>query len=277
MKHSHAHFIFAFLLLPVFSFSQIVKTLTVNEINGPNGFALDASGDLYIANEPGRKVIKLLRDSIAEDVLLSDSPDGLDFDINGDLYIANFYSGIILKKHNITVDTFAVGLNKPADVKWDGKEFIYVSEYETGNIKKIDRNGKITQFVSGFKNPFGLVFDNNSNLYVANNTSGIINKITPDGTVSFFAQIPGAISYLAYSRRSGNLYVCCFTCHNIYIVNGEGNVKLFSGNGIAGYKDGTLYEARFERPNSIIISEQGNIYISEFSANRIRKIVNAEK
>jgi sugar lactone lactonase YvrE len=175
------------------------------------------------------------------------------------------------------VDTFATGLNKPADIKWDEKEYLYVSEYEKGNIKKIDRHGKITVIASGFKNPFGLVFDNSGNLYVANNVTGIINKVTNSGQVSFFAQIPGAISYLAYSKKSGKLYVACFTCNNIYAVSNSGRIMLLAGKGIAGYKDGPSNEALFRGPNSISISNDGDLYVSEFSANRIRKIIKAEK
>ena len=122
-----------------------------------------------------------------------------------------------------------------------------------------------------------MIFDNSGNLYVANNSTGIINKVNREGQVSFFAQIPGAISYLAYSKKSGKLYVACFTCNNIYVVSNEGRTELFSGKGIAAYKDGTLDEAQFEGPNSIIISNEGNIYISEFSVNRIRKIIKAEQ
>ena len=112
-----------------------------------------------------------------------------------------------MRKHQNSIDTFATGLHKPADIKWDGKEYLYVSEYETGNIKKIDRQGKITIIASGFKNPFGLTFDNSGNFYVANNSTGIINKVNRTGQVSFFAKIPGVISYLAYSKKSGKLYV----------------------------------------------------------------------
>jgi hypothetical protein len=73
------------------------------------------------------------------------------------------------------------------------------------------------------------------------------------------------------------LYVTCFTCNNIYVVANGGETSLFSGNGVAGNKDGSLKEAQFNAPNSIAITNKGDIYVSEFSANRIRKITGAEK
>jgi sugar lactone lactonase YvrE len=270
-------FPFLLLFLPVLCPGQVVSTLPIKELDGPNGFAIDSRGDLYVANEPGKKVIKITGDSISRTILNCDSPDGLDFDNEDNLFVSNFYSGIILRKHENSIDTFASGLDHPADIKWDGEEYLYVSEYDKGDIKKINREGKITTVASGFKHPFGLIFDNSGNLYIANNSTGIINKADKKGQVSFFAHIPGVISYLSYSKQSGKLYVPCFSCNTIYVVNNRGKAAPYTGMQIAGDKDGTLKEAQFREPNSIIISNDGDIYISEFSVNRIRKIAKAEK
>jgi DNA-binding beta-propeller fold protein YncE len=264
------------LILSKYSLGQTVATLPVRGLNGPNGFAIDKGGRLYIANEPGKQVIKVLNDSITELVISCDSPDGLAFDDAGNLYISNFYSGIILRKSDHSVDTFARGLDKPADIKWDGKGNLYVAEYEKGNIKKISPNGEITEFSTGFKHPFGLAFDKDENLYVANNGTGVINRISPSGVITLFTQIPGAISYITYSKKTGRLYATCFSCHNIYSITNDGKAELLAGNGSAGYKDGSLKGAQFNGPNSIAISIDGNLYISEFPVNRIRKITKVE-
>jgi DNA-binding beta-propeller fold protein YncE len=252
--------------------AQTVKTLPLKGLDGPNGFALDKDGRLYIANERGKKVIRVVGDSITEEVIVCDSPDGLAFDDKGNLYISNFFSGVILRKTDHSVDTFAKGLSKPADIKFDDNRNLYVAEYENGTIKKINNRGEITEFASGLQLPFGLVFDDKKNLYVANNTTGIISKINPAGTVSFFSQVPGSISYLTYSKKTGKLYAASFTRHNIYSVTKEGRAEMIVGKG-EGYKDGNWDEAQFKGPNSIIISDDGDLYISEFSDNRIRKIM----
>jgi len=256
--------------------SQIVKTLPIKGLNGPNGFAINKDGQLFIANESGKQVVKIINDSTTEVVLTSDSPDGLAFDDEGNLYVSNFYSGIILKMSAGSVDTIARALNKPSDIKCDTKGNLFVSEYEAGNIKKISNDGKITQIASGLKFPFGLAFDNKGNLYVASNNTGEIYQIDSKGTVSVFAKITGTLSYLAFSKRTEALYATCFTCHNIYVIDREGNKKVLTGTGVAGDNDGPLEKAQFKSPNSIAISPDGNLYISEFSVNRIRKITSLE-
>ena len=70
--------------------AQAVQTLPIKDLNGPNGFALDKTGALYVANEPGKQVLRIINDSIVERVLECDSPCGLDFDNDNNLYIINF-------------------------------------------------------------------------------------------------------------------------------------------------------------------------------------------
>lgn len=256
--------------------SQTVKTLPITGLNGPNGFAINKYGQLFIANESGKQVVKIINDSTTEVVLSSDSPDGLTFDDAGNLYVSNFYSGMILKMSAGSIDTIAKALHKPSDIKCDTDGNLFVSEYEAGNIKKINNHGEITQIASGLKLPFGLAFDSKGNLYVASNSTGEIYRIDSKGTVSVFAQITGALSYLAFSKKTEKLYATCFTCHNIYVIDREGNEKVLAGSGVAGDKDGPLREAQFKGPNSIAISPDGSLYISEFSVNRIRKITRLE-
>ena len=251
--------------------AQAVHTLPIKGLNGPNGFALAKTGALYVANEPGKQVLRIINDSIVEQVLECDSPCGLDFDNDNNSYIINFFSGVVLRKSKNSVDTFATGLDQPADIKWDGKQDFYVSEYEKGTIKKMSMKGELSIFISGLKKPFGLTLDNDGNLYVAGNATGEIDKIDSDGKLHFFAQIPGAASYIGINKKSGRLYAPCFSCHQIFVIDKNGKMELLTGND-AGYKDGNLVSAQFHGPNSITISPDGDIYVSEFEANRIRKI-----
>ena len=140
----------------------------------------------------------------------------------------------------------------------------------------LEKNGQLKLVVSGIKNPFGLALDeNNNNLFVASNTAGEIYKVS-NGKKALFAKIPGGVSYIDYSIKTKCLYITCFTCHNIYKISKEGKLTLLSGKGTAGYKDGVWSEAEFDGPNSIVLSESGNLFISEFKSNRIRKINKVE-
>jgi sugar lactone lactonase YvrE len=53
--------------------SQTVKTLLVKGLNGPNGFAISEYGQLFIANESGKQVVKIKNDSTTEVVCVRTS------------------------------------------------------------------------------------------------------------------------------------------------------------------------------------------------------------
>jgi DNA-binding beta-propeller fold protein YncE len=250
-----------------------VITVPAKLLNGPNGFALDARMNLYVANETGKFVSRLSKEGKEDTVLISDSPSGLAFDEDQHLLVSNFFSGSILRISKNRIDTVAKGLEKPSDIHWFNNE-LYVSLYDQGSIIRINSNGEINVYAKGLDHPFGLAFDVAGNCYVANN-SGLINQVTPDGRVKAFAKMPSVISYIAYSAKTERLYVPCFSNHNIYFVTANGNVVHLAG-GESGYRDGSLENARFTGPNSVAITVDGDLYLSEHASQRIRKIEKVE-
>lgn len=267
------------------SFTQTVNTfVTGSGLNGPDGFTLDSAENLYVANwggGVGHTVLKITPEGevsvFAEGF---SAPDGLAFDNDGNLFVSNYGSDIINKvEPDGTISEFASGFNNPSDLVFDADGNLYVSNHGNANgttVSKIEPDGTVSTFASGFNGPIGLVFDNDGNLYVSNYSSGIINKVTPAGDVSEYASIPNSplsrLQYLIFDTE-GNLYVPSYGHHKIYIINPAGEVDVFAGTGIPGNTNGSVDSAQFNGPNSIAITDSGVIYVSEYNANRIRKIV----
>ncbi|MBU6429173.1 MAG: hypothetical protein KGR26_09205, partial [Cyanobacteria bacterium REEB65] len=55
-------------------------------------------------------------------------------------------------------------------------------------------------------------------------------------------------------------------------ISPAGIVTTLAGNGIAGYADGASSSAEFSEPQDIALDSQGNIYLSDYNNNVIRKI-----
>jgi sugar lactone lactonase YvrE len=260
--------------------SEVATYLTGSGLNRPDGFALDASGNLFVANwggGSGRTVLKISApDVVTTFDSTSDAPDALVFDAAGNLYISNYNSGVITKTTSAGVKTdFVSGLTNPSALAFDRDGNLYVSNFDGKTISKITPEGKSSTFASGFSAPLGLNFDSEGNLFVADYQTGIVHKVTPDQTMSVFATVPNPanskIQYLARSP-SGNLYLPSYGHNQIYRIATSGIVTVFAGTGVAGGKDGPLDEAEFDGPNSIAISANGDMYVSEYNANRIRII-----
>lgn len=263
---------------------EVITYLTGSGLNRPDGFALDASGNLFVANWGGGSGHIVLKISAPDLVTIfdaaCDAPDALAFDAAGNLYISNYNSGVITKTTpaGVKID-FAGGLINPSALALDRDGNLYASNFGGKTVSKITPEGEISTFASGFSAPLGLVFDPEGNLFVADYHTGMVHKITPDRTLSVFATVPNpANSRIQYLARgpSGNLYLPSYGHHQIYRITTEGIVTVFAGTGVAGGKDGPLDEAEFDGPNSIAISAQGDLYVSEYNANRIRIIRGVE-
>ncbi len=264
--------------------SQTVSTfVSGSRLNGPDGFAFDRAGNLYVANWGNGNGSTVLRITPDGEVIIHlsglSAPDGLAFDTAGNLYVSNYSSGVI---HRVTPAglsiEFSKALDTPSDLAFDSHGNLFVSNHGGGNgttVSAISPSGGVSTYASGFEAPLGLVFDTHGALFVSNYASGSIHKVTPDGVAIVFATIPNSpparLQYLSLDRQ-GNLYVPSYGHNKIYVVSAEGQVGVFAGTGVAGGTDGPAGSAQFDGPNSIAIDNSGTIYVSEYNANRIRKI-----
>jgi hypothetical protein len=147
-----------------------------------------------------------------------------------------------------------------------------------------------------FNSPLGITTDNGTNLYVTDASNNKIRKIViSSGAVTTFAGPPAGIttagstdnataSNARFSRPYGittdgtNLYVADWSNNKIRkIVISSGAVTTFAGPpaGIttAGSTDNaTASNARFNSPAGIA-TDGTNLYVADFSNNKIRKIV----
>jgi len=268
-----------------FAHCQSVSTfLTGNGLNGPDGFTLDSGQNLYVANWGGGSGTTVLRITPGAAVTTADStsdaPDGLVFDTEGNLYISNYNSGIIHKVTTAGVKTvFASGFNSPSALAFDSEGNLYVSNFTGGKVSRITPDGDVSTYATGFSGPLGLVFDPDGNLFVSNYNNGKVHKVELDGTTTVFATVPnGTTSKIQYLARgsSGTLYLPSYGHHKIYKISEAGEVTVFAGTGVPGFKDGPADSAQFNGPNSIAINNLGEILVSEYNANRIRKITGGE-
>ncbi len=72
--------------------------------------------------------------------------------------------------------------------------------------------------------------------------------------------------------QEGNLYLADAQNHCIRKISTEGIVSTYAGTGLEGHMDGEASEAQFNQPINICFDDKGNMYVSDFINQRIRKI-----
>jgi sugar lactone lactonase YvrE len=152
-----------------------------------------------------------------------------------------------------------------------------------GNITPGAQNG--TGTAASFKNPFGIAVDRTGNLFVADYSNHLIRKITATGVVSIFAgsgaigSANGTGTAASFNYPSGiavdslgNVYVGDEANFLIRKITPDGVVTTLAGSGTAGSADGTGTAASFHRTAGISIDGFGNIFVSDYLNNMIRKV-----
>jgi len=152
-----------------------------------------------------------------------------------------------------------------------------------------------TGFQTQFQYPVGLTIDPEGNVYVADNGSHKIRKISRQagggsrvfgGTLTTTYAGKGTAGYFDGPALQAMFYnpiaVACDSNKNLYIadhvnnrirkITKQGIVISLAGTGAAGYADGMGSEAKFNNPNGVALDSDGNLYVADYSNNRVRKV-----
>ena len=249
---------------------------SLSSFNGPVNVALDAQGNIYVADENNNKIRKI-NGGMVTTLAGSDSTGYVD----GPGATAAFFgpSGICIdSKNNVYVAD--AGNNLIRIVNTAGT----VSTY-TGTLTPGADNGTLQQ--ATFNNPAGMTLDaTGNNLYLADLLNNLIRKINiPTGMVTTLAGSGdlGSADSLGTSATfyfptsvavdaSGNVYVAEYVNNRIRKITPDGTVSTFAGTGKQGYADGQGTSAAFSGPTGVAVDASGNVYVADTYNNLIRKI-----
>ncbi len=137
----------------------------------------------------------------------------------------------------------------------------------------------------------GIAVDKKGNIFIAMRDHNIISRIDTQGNMTAFAgtgesgysgdggkateaklKIPAGLTF----DKKGNLYIADRNNHRVRKVDTRGSITTVAGNGTAGFSGdgGKATEAMLNLPSGIAVDDNGNIYISDRSNDRIRRVDN---
>jgi sugar lactone lactonase YvrE len=255
-------------------------------LNFPRGVALDANGNLFIADRVNNRIRKV-------------SPAGLITTIAGTGLAG--YSGDGGPAAN-------AALNGPVAVAVSNGGEVFFSDFRNNRVRRVSIDGNISTFAgtgaSGFggdgvaavgaqlNGPIGLAVDAGGNVYFSDQSNHRVRRVATDGTISTFAGTgvngfsgdSGAASSASLSFPSGltidsqgRLYIADGNNDRIRRVSLSGTIATIAGSGIPGFSgDGGLaVTATLRNPADVAIDSAGNLYIADVSNARVRKVSSA--
>ena len=147
-----------------------------------------------------------------------DDPRGIAIDASGNIYVANAGNGTVVKvTPGGAITTFASGFQNPQGlaINASGDLFVANASDSTGNdgsVQEVTPNGntgKVSTFLSNLEGPTGVAVDAAGNVYVTNgiNDPAFVNKVGPAGrALSTFVSGLHFPGYMAFDG-AGNLYI----------------------------------------------------------------------
>jgi uncharacterized protein (TIGR03437 family) len=184
---------------------------------------------------------------------------------------------------------------------------IYIADANNSRVRKIDTKGIITTFAGGgndpnaaggpatavlLQQPTAVALDAQGNLYIAENGGNRVRRVSPQGILTNvagtgtagFAGDGGSAVQALFGQpfgvavdASGNVYISDRLNGRIRRVDSKGTVNTVAGVGAFIGDGGPATSAVFAGPNEsgygdITADGQGNFYVADRAAQRIRKI-----
>jgi sugar lactone lactonase YvrE len=144
-----------------------------------------------------------------------------------------------------------------------------------------------TGTAASFKQPHGLVLNGSGTIFVSDSYGHRIRRIASGAVVDTFAgsgtegSADGQGIAAEFNRPvgiaiapDGTLYIADWMNNKIRKITAAGLVSTVAGSDY-GYADGTGSAAMFRNPNDIAIDSSGNLFVTDFQSNLIRKITPA--
>ena len=252
------------------------------------GMAMDAAGNLYISDAGHERVRKV-------------NPAGI---------ISTVAGGAALPSSaGDGGPAISAGLYSPAGVAVDSAGNLYIADPLGGRVRKVDTSGNISTVAGtgtvGYSGdggpaanaqilpPIGLAVDAKGNLYIAESGAGVphVRKVDAAGIITTFAgsgsstgfsgdggpAINAQLNTLAGLAvdKAGNLYIADAGNYRLRKVDTSGIITTVAGTGqidFGGTGDGGAATGAALQPSGLAFDAAGNLYVSDYSAGRIRKI-----
>lgn len=249
-------------------------------LSSPTTVALDAQGNMYIADYSHSRIRKV-------------STSGIITTIAG-----NGTSGFSGDGGAAT----AAMLYAPIGVAVDGGGNVYIADYINNRVRKVDASGTITTVAGGgsyygnndtiatavyLNQPVAVATDGAGNFYFSGgnnrvykvNAAGIMSTIAGGGSMGLGDGGPATSATLNRPiglalDGFGNIYIADAGNVRIRKIDAAGIITTIAGNGSTGFSgdNGPATNAKLNEPWGLTVDADDNVFFCDYNNSRIRKV-----
>jgi len=252
-------------------------------LNAPSGVALDAHGDLFIADS---------NNNVVEEV----TPAGKLSVVAGNGHVGSPTPGTATKS----------ALDDPSGVALDAHGDLFIADYNNNVVLKVAPAGKLTVVVgnghggpptpgpatkSDLNNPSGVALDTHGDLFIADSNNNVVEEVTPAGKLSVVAgngtlgppvagpatksglQGPSGVAVGAH----GDLFIADWANNVVEEVTPTGKLSIAVGNGdegppTPGSATSSPLGGANGGPTGVVVGANGTLFVSDQGNNVIEEV-----
>lgn len=230
-----------------------VETTIGSGFSSPDGVAVDAAGDVFVADFGNKAVKEVLTNGTIKTIASGFTPTGVAVDVAGDVFVTpnNSVEEVL---PNGTTKTIGSGFSGPTGVAVDAAGDVFVDDSLHNAVKEVLSNGTIKTIGSGFLQPEGVAVDASGDVFVSDTLHNAVKEVLPDGTIktigSGFVQPEGVAV-----DASGDVFVGDYGNNAVKEVLPNGTIKtIAAGAGL---------------PYGVAVDASGDVFFSDFQNSRI--------
>jgi DNA-binding beta-propeller fold protein YncE len=244
--------------------SCLSQSWAASPLNGPRGLALDAKGNLYVANQNSSQILvynanyaQEAKKSITAGVNL---PVGMAFDSKGNVYVANKGSQSITQYSSAGVQNakFSItnGIDNPWAITVDALDDLYVSNNFTNiTVYQVDDSGTpLLKTITPGSTVYGITV-HGSEFFM-----GSVN----DWFAGFASELLTGSGFFGYGNGYEALALTTDSAGYLWVANATGEVDYWGPQG--GY---AVLQLGFGPEGIAVDSVRGRVYLSNQNGNQV--------
>ena len=259
------------------TFQGVTQVLSTGSLMSPSGIAVDAAGNIYIADTGNNEIVLVNPQGVASVLTITlspalSSPAGITVDGAGNLYIADTGNNRVVKVTfagaSSVVSMGSVTLNAPKGIAVDPSGNLFIADTGNNQLVEVPSGGAAGVLTitglsspSTLSGPIGLAADVNGKLYVADSGNNRIVSVAAGGTAGTAVGIAGGVTLNTPSGVAvdnfGNVYIADTGNNRIAEVDTAGNGTVLRTN--------QPVAVTLSSPKGVAVDVFGAVYIADTS------------